>query len=246
MFRSGALAFAIALAAGCAAVEYPAPPIPPAAQAPAYYAPPVEQTYRLQVGDTLAIRSYFDAQLNQEVVVRPDGRITVLLIGELLVAGLAPEEVAEKIREPYKRLVGNTDLTVALVKSAGLGVYLSGEIRNPSLLPLDGNLTLLQALARAGGVLASANRASVLLVRSDEAGKLTVSKVDLERILRGESPDVFLRRRDVVFVPKSEIAQAGQFVEQYVNAIVPRFVQLQFGWVSSRVTNRNPVVEVVP
>lgn len=246
MSRASALASSLALAAGCAAVEYPAAPLPPPAQAPAYYAPPLEQSYRLQVGDTLAIRSYFDSQLNQEVVVRPDGRITVMLIGELAVAGLAPEEVAEKIRGPYRRLVGNTDLTVALVRSAGMGVYVSGEIRSPSLLPLDGDLTLLQALARAGGVLASANRGSVLLVRGDDGGKLTVSKVDLERILRGDSPDVFLRRRDVVFVPKSEIAQAGQFVDQYINAIVPRFVQLQFGWISSRVTNRNPVVEISP
>ncbi|MBK6982470.1 MAG: polysaccharide export protein [Betaproteobacteria bacterium] len=246
MTPARALVLSFAVAAGCAAVEYPAPPIPPPAQAPAYYAPPLEQTYRLQVGDTLAIRSYFDSQLNQEVVVRPDGRISVLLIGELEVAGLAPEAVAERIREPYKRLVGNTDLTVALVKSAGMSVYVSGEIRTPSLLQMDGNLTLLQALARAGGVLASANPASVLLVRGEDDGRLTVSKVDLERILRGESPDVFLRRRDVVYVPKSEIAQAGQFVDQYINAIVPRFVQLQFGWFNSRVTNKNPVVEIAP
>jgi protein involved in polysaccharide export with SLBB domain len=168
----------------------------------------------------------------------------VLLIGELEVAGLTPEHVAEMIRKPYKRLVGNTDLTVALVRSAGMNVYVSGEIRTPSLITLDGNLTLLQALARAGGVLASANRANVLLVRGGDDGTLTVSKVDLDRILRGESPDVFLKRRDVVFVPKSEIAQAGQFVEQYINAIVPRFVQVQLGLFRSQVTNKNPVVEI--
>jgi protein involved in polysaccharide export with SLBB domain len=241
-----ALASLTALAAGCAALEYPAPPLPPREQAPAYYAPALEKAYRLQVGDTIAIRSYFDAQLNQEVVVRPDGRVSLLLIGEMVAADATPEQLAERIREPYKRLVGNTDVTVALVRAAGMNVYVSGEIKVPSLLPIEGSLTVLQALSRAGGTLSSANTANVLLLRSDESGSLSVAKVDLERILRGEAPDVFLRRRDVLYVPKSEIAQAGQFVEQYVNAMVPRFIQFQLGWFTTRTTNKNPVVEFAP
>lgn len=241
-----ALASLTALAAGCATVENPAPPLPPREQSPAHYAPTLEQPYRLQVGDTIAIRSYFDAQLNQELVVRPDGRVSLLLIGELEAANLTPEQLAERIREPYKRLVGNTDLTVALVRAAGMNVYVSGEIKLPALLPMEGNLTILQALARAGGTLASANTQNVLLLRNDEGGNLSVMKVDLDRILRGEAPDVFLRRRDVLFVPKSEIAQAGQFVEQYINAMVPRFIQLQLGWFTTRSTNTNPVVELSP
>ncbi len=234
------MALSVALASGCATVEYPAPPLPPREESPSLYVAPIEQDYRLQVGDALAIRSYFDAQLNQEVVVRPDGKVSVLLIGDILVTGMTPQELAARIREPYKRLVGGTDVTVALTRSAGMNVYLSGEVRAPSLLQMDGNLTLLQAMARAGGTLPSANTGNVLLIRNRDDGTLMVSKVDLEKILRNESPDVFLQRRDVVYVPKSEIAQAGQFVEQYINAIVPRFVQLQFGWFNSRVTNSEP------
>jgi len=233
-------------AAACTPVEYPAPQLPPRAEAPALYAPAIEPEYRLQVGDVLAIRSYFDAQLNQEVAVRPDGRISVLLVGEMSVAGMSPEELAAKIREQYKRLVGATDLTVAVTRSAGMSIYLSGEIRTPALLPLDGELTILQAVARAGGFLTSANTGNVLLIRNNGDGTLAVSKVDVEKILRNESPDVFLKRRDVIYVPKSEIAQAGLFVEQYVNAIVPRFVQVQLGWFRSHVNNTNPVIEVTP
>lgn len=241
-----ALACSMALTAGCTTVQYPAAPLPERAQEPAYYVPQIEPDYRLQVGDTLAIRSYFDAQLNQEVVVRPDGRISVLLLGELAAAGQTPEELAAKIREPYRRLVGNTDLTVAVTRSAGMSVYLSGEIRTPSLLQMDGDLTLLQAVARTGGLLPSANSGNVLLIRNKGDGTLSVGKVDLDRILRNEAPDVFLQRRDVVFVPKSEIAQAGQFVDQYINAIVPRFIQLQLGWYNTRVSNTNPAIQVAP
>ncbi len=240
------LAFLIVMTGGCASVQYPATPLPERAQQPAYYQPSLEQDYRIQVGDTLAIRSYFDAQLNQEVAVRTDGRISLLLIGELSVAGMTPEELATKVRGPYQRLVGNTDLTVAVTRSAGMSVYLSGEIRAPALLQMDGSLTVLQAIARAGGLLPSANPANVLLIRNKGDGTLAVSKVDIDRILRNEAPDVFLLRRDVVFVPKSEIAQAGQFVDQYINAIVPRFIQLQLGWYNTRVTNTDPAIQVNP
>jgi polysaccharide export outer membrane protein len=129
-----------------------------------------------------------------------------------------------------------------------MNVYLSGEVRAPSLQQLDGDVTILQAVARAGGALPSANTKDVLLIRHSGDGTTTVHKVDLDKILRNEMPDVFLQRRDVVYLPKSEIAQVGQFVDQYINAIVPRFIQLQLGWVhsSANVNNRNPAVIVSP
>lgn len=244
MLRDKVLALLIVVAAGCATREYPVPPLPTREEAPALYAPAAEQPYRLQLGDTIAVRSYFDSQLNQEVVVRPDGRISLLFIGDVVAADVTTEQLAERIRQPYRRLVGNTDLTVALVRGVGMNVYVSGEIKLASLLPLEGSLTLLQAITRAGGTLMSANTNNVLLLRNDDAGNLSVRKVDLEAILRGEAPDVPLRRRDVVYVPKSEIAQVGQFVDQYINAMVPRFIQFQFGWSNIRTTNRNAAVEI--
>lgn len=243
--QGAAVALSAALLAGCAApVEYPAPALPARDVAPALYVPPVVTVYRLQVGDSLNLRSYFDAQLNQEALVRPDGRISVLLVGDLLAAGLTPQQLAATVRERYKRVVGDTDVTVTLTRSAGMSVYLSGEVRTPSMLPIDGNLTLLQAMARVGGTLVSANTSNVLLIRNQDDGTLLVSKVDMEQILQNRSPDVYLQPRDVIHIPKSQIAQVGQFVDQYINAIVPRAVQLQLGWVTTRVTNENPAVQL--
>lgn len=244
IFRWAALALTVVLIFGCTTVEYSAPVLPPRAEAPALYEPPMVQDYRLQVGDALAIRSYFDAQLNQEVLVRSDGRISVLLIGDILVSGLTPQDLTQQIRDRYKPLVGPTDLVVAVTRSVGMNVFMSGEVKTPSVLALDGSLTLLQAMARVGGTLVSANTSSVLLIRNRDDGSLAVSKIDLEQILRNEAADPYLQQRDVIFVPRSQVAQAGLFVEQYVNAIVPRAVQVQLGWFTSRVTNKNPVVQV--
>lgn len=243
--RRWAAALSVMAIVGCVnTVEYPAPAIQPREDAPDLYEPPLVKDYRLQVGDSLAIRSYFDAQLNQEVVVRADGRISVLLIGDMAVSGLTPKVLTERIRDSYRNLIGPTDLVVAVTRGVGMNVYMSGEVKTPSVLALDGSLTLLQAMARVGGTLVSANTGNVLLIRNRDDGSLAVSKVDLERILRNEAADPYLQQRDVIYVPKSQIAQAGVFVEQYVNAIVPRAVQVQLGWFTSRVTNKNPVVQV--
>lgn len=233
------------VAAGCAPLDpYRATPEVTPELAPSLYLPQAVQEYRLQAGDSLAIRSYFDAQLNQDALVRTDGRISVLLLGELQVVGVTPQALAEQMRERYRPLIGATDVTVTVTRSTGQNVFLSGEVKAPALLPLDGNLTVLQALARVGGTLPSAHTGSALLIRNRDDGTLVVSKIDIEKILRGETADPYLQPRDVLHLPRSPISQAGLFVEQYVNAIVPRALQFQLGWYSSRVTNRNPVVQV--
>lgn len=230
----------------CSSVGRTVEALPPADQAAAYYRPQIENAYRVQVGDALSIRSFYDSQLNQDVTVRPDGRISLLLVGDIEVAGTAIADLSKRLGEQYGRLLDGTDVTVALARSANMNVYLSGEIKQPALQPLEGDLTLLQAVARAGGFLSSANTDSVLLIRNVENGTTEVRKISVASILRGDAPDVFLRRRDVVYVPKSDIAEAGLFVDQFVNAIVPRFIQVQFGWIRSSVHNNNPAVVVQP
>ena len=195
---------------------------------------------------TPLVQKQVDARAARDNLSQEDAKKALLREKQPSMQFVTTEQLADRIREPYRRLVGNTDLTVALVRGVGMNVYVSGEIKLASLQSLDGSLTLLQAIARAGGTLVSANTSNVLLVRNDGAGNHSVRKVDLEAILRGEAPDVPLRRRDVVYVPKSEIAQAGQFVDQYINALVPDFIQFQLGWFNTRSTNSNPVVELTP
>jgi polysaccharide biosynthesis/export protein len=233
-----------ALVAACSNVGPLVQPLPPADAAASHYRPQIETAYRLQVGDALHVRSYYDTQLNQDVVVRPDGRISVLLIGELAVAGMTIAELSRDLGDQYDRRLNGTDVVVALARSANMNVYLSGEVRQPALLALDGDVTLLQAIARAGGVLPSANTDSVLLIRSRDDEGTEVRKISIDSILHGQAPDVYLRRRDVVYVPRSDIAQVGQFVDQYINAIVPHAIQFQFGWMRSSVHNNNPAVVI--
>jgi protein involved in polysaccharide export with SLBB domain len=207
------------------------PPIPSSVAAPELYAPTVESEYLIQPGDVLAVRSYYDPQVNQEVQVRPDGRISLLFMGDVEVAGKTIMELDRIIDHAYSREIPSVDTTVFLLDSAGLGVYLAGEVRNPSMQPLRGSLTALQTIAMAGGFLDTAYKRQVLLMRKTQEGRFQLYEVDMERVLANEAPDIYVRRYDILYVPKSPIAEVNQFVEQYVNNVIPQAILLNFGWV---------------
>jgi polysaccharide export outer membrane protein len=238
---SAILPVLVLMISACANPEIPVPAVPSETQAPMMYVPPVEQEYRFQVGDSLAVRSYFDPQFNQEVVVRPDGRITLLLIGDVKVVNVTPTELRRTILATYRKVSADPDIAVIVTKTVGMSVYLGGEVKSPSMQKLEGSVTVLQAVTAGGGLLPTANTNQVLLLRRKPEGGLLVYKIDLEKVLKNEAPDVFLQRQDVIFVPKTQIANIGMFVDQYINAIIPRSVIFSYGWT----TFRNQSVQVV-
>ena len=214
------------LVAGCA-IE--APPLPDRAEAPEFYAQPVEAEYRIQVSDVLTIRSYYDPTLDQEVTVRPDGRVSLLFMGDVAVAGKTPTELSDEIVKAYQRVVDTPEITVSVKDMGGLGVFLGGEVRTPSVQPVRGPVTVMESVIMAGGFLPTAAMSDVLLIRKDDDGELEVFKLDAQKILANEAPDPYVHRRDIVYVPKTPIAKADQFVEQYINSIIPRAVLTTFG-----------------
>jgi protein involved in polysaccharide export with SLBB domain len=120
-------------------------------------------------------------------------------------------------------------VTVVLARSAGMAVYLGGEVRVPSMQPMEGPLTLLQAVSLSGGFLPSASTSQVLLLRHDAEGQFQIYQIDAGAILANASPDVYLRRHDIVYVPRSLIANINKYVDQYINQVIPHAVLTTFG-----------------
>lgn len=217
---------------GCTTI-YPAPSPPDPKVAPELYAPPLEPEYRIRVGDRLAVRSYHDPQFNQEVWVRPDGRISVLLVGEIQVIGMTPQALNTLISEKYRNSIGDGDVTLIVQQLSDTNVFVGGEVKSPAVLPVTGSLSLMQALMATGGLLATADQNQVLVFRQQDDGKIMMSKVDIDRVLMNELPDLYLRRRDIIYVPKSGIAKVGDYVDLYINRLIPRSVLLQFGFLKA-------------
>ena len=182
-----------------------------------------EGPYRLQVGDVIAVQFYRTPELNQETTVRPDGMITMPLIGDVRALGLTPDELDAALARRYVGELSNNEIRTIVRTSVGQRVYVAGEVGKPGVMPLNGKLTLYQAIQQAGGMLKSAHRKEVVLIRQCEGDKPVGRTVDVRQIESGEHPedDVALCPSDVVFVPRSTIANVNLFVELYVRNNLP-------------------------
>ena len=156
--------------------------------------------YRLGPGDKLRVEVYKDAQLSQSLQVRPDGKVTLPLVGDLQASGLTPLELRDRITESLREYVTNPVVTVIVVETIAPLVYVMGEVNNPGSIELHGPLTALQALAMAGGFKDFANTKNIKVMRRTNRGVQTIA-FNYRDALRGEGTPMMLQPGDTVIVP---------------------------------------------
>jgi polysaccharide biosynthesis/export protein len=183
----------------------------------------------LKVGDYLDIRFYKTPELNVEVPIRSDGKISLEPIGEVQAAGLTPEELSHGLTKRYAKELTNPRVTV-IVRGFGGQVFVGGEVKTPSAIPFTTGLTALQAINGAGGFLTSAERDSVVLIRK-EGDHYQGHRLMLGKVISGEdmSSDVSLQPTDIVQVPRSRVSNMNLFVELYIRNNLPIQPGLGFG-----------------
>jgi polysaccharide export outer membrane protein len=178
------------------------------------------QDFRVAPGDRLEISVLEDPGLNRSVLVRPDGRISMPLVGTIDVAGRTPEEIQSIIRQRLARdFVSPPEVTVSLsglgnanaAEAEGLGelasIYVIGQVRSPGVYQVPLPTDALQMLARAGGVANFAARRRIQIRRRDpEAGEIMML-FNFEAIERGAVPStiVTLQDGDVIIVPERRL-----------------------------------------
>ncbi len=156
--------------------------------------------YRLAPGDKLRIEVYKDQQLSQSVQVRPDGKITLPLIGDMEAAGQAPVALRDSIATALKEYVTNPTVTVILVEAAASLAYVVGEVYHPgSVMLQSGQVSVLQALALAGGLKDFADSKNIRILRPTSTGVQTIP-FNYKEAIRGARP-FFLKQGDTVVVP---------------------------------------------
>ncbi len=197
----------------------------PAAHANASPAAAMLPEYRVGVLDELEIRVQYHERLNELAKIRPDGRITLQEVGELYVLGLTAAEIDRLITEAYARNFHAPEVTVFVRNFAGRSVYVLGEVDKPGRIDLMPNMTVLQALAAAGGTIRGAKMNSVVVLRPGNDGKLQAVRLDLNRgaIQNGLAQDQILLPQDLVFVPKTFIANVNEFLTQIYDSLFPPF-----------------------
>jgi protein involved in polysaccharide export with SLBB domain len=214
------------LLAGCA--PRAARPAPVAAQPDRPFptlatAPREQSSYLLQRGDRIAIKFYGNPELNEALVIRPDGMVSLPLIDDIQAAGRTPAELDADLTERYASELARPNLTVIVRRPSGELVYIGGEVGEQGVVRLRAGMSLFQAIQAAGGFTKTAHRKQVILIRRDAAGQAVGRSIDVRPVQTGERPseDVPLRPYDVVFVPRSKVANVNVFVEQYIRNNLP-------------------------
>ena len=179
----------------------------------------------LAPGDQVAIRFPYSPTWDQTLQIGPDGTASFMGIGELHVAGMTVSALRSNLMQAYAYIVENPDLNVALTSTAARLVYVMGEVKEPGEVELgpDRRLTLVEALARAGGPLKeSAYLEHTLLVRwSGTTGQQMAWKLDAAEEYWTGSVPLYLQPYDVVFIPNTPIDEVAIWVDNHIRRMIP-------------------------
>ncbi|MGH7906473.1 MAG: polysaccharide biosynthesis/export family protein [Candidatus Binataceae bacterium] len=180
------------------------------------------QGYVIQPGDQLQIDFYLNPEFNENVSVNPNGKIALKMVGYIKAAGLSPTQLAQDVDHAYLKELRNPGAVVHVANMPGREIYVQGQVTKPGAFPLEPGMTLMQAIATAGGLTPDANQDAVV-IRRDQCGVANASKVNLQQAVKNPSggEDVALAPRDVVVVPRSGIANMDLWVKHYVKDLLP-------------------------
>jgi polysaccharide export outer membrane protein len=182
----------------------------------------VDDEYRIQVGDELGIRFFYSPEFNEDVIVRPDGRISLSLVREVRVAGKTPAELNDHLTERYAVALADPEITV-IVRDFGGRIFVGGEVNRTGEFSLRHPTTVIQAIWMAGGFRDTSKRKSVILMRHNPDAPPEILELRIDKALKAGdlSDDLRLRPFDVIYVPKKRIANINVFMKQYVEDFLP-------------------------
>jgi polysaccharide export outer membrane protein len=187
--------------------------------------PGPEQTtpYRIQVGDVLSVKLPLSPELNDDVVVLPDGHISTSVVDYERAQGRTVPEMTQVLRNDYKKLLLKPDLTVIVKTPSPCRIYVAGEVATPGEYAGDCPApTLAQAIARAGGVRPTGDSSRVVILRHDSDGAHFYA-THFGALMNASEPaaDVRLERQDIVYVPRTGIANVYVAFNQYIQQFLP-------------------------
>jgi polysaccharide export outer membrane protein len=162
--------------------------------------PPPDEPYRIGREDVLDVAVWRDPDLSRTVPVRPDGFISLPMAGELKADGKTPKELEQEIRQALKPYVQEPKVTVIVREVNASRVFVTGEVTRPGVYPMRGRISVLQAIALAGGFSDFADPGAIMVIRRDGKG-VPVNYADLVTDDDKERTDVWLVPGDTVVVP---------------------------------------------
>jgi polysaccharide export outer membrane protein len=211
--------------------------------------------------DVLSITSYDQIDLSGKFAIEADGTLAYPMIGRVKAGGLTMRQVEAELKRRLKSegFFRDPQLTVAVDQYKSQKIFVVGEVRNPGAYPLSGNVTLIEALARAGSTLPTASGEAVIVHATSSASAApdtdlqNVVRVNLRELEKGAlSQNTMLRGGDTIFVPRAEsvyvfghVKNPGSYALQQKNTTVLQALSLAGGVTDRGSTNRIRILRLV-
>lgn len=162
---------------------------------------PVGEEYVLGVEDKLSISVWKEPDLLKTVTVRPDGKITFPLVGDVQAAGRTARQLTDDLAKALTRFIKEPVVTVVVEEINNFKVFVLGEVTTQGALTLRRRTRLVEAIALAGGMSQYADKSNVLLMRFED-GKEIRTRIDYRKVVSGERPEsnVYLKPGDTIIV----------------------------------------------
>jgi polysaccharide biosynthesis/export protein len=163
----------------------------------------VPADYRIGAGDVILVSVWREPDASQEVTVRSDGKVSLPLVKEVELAGLTPSEAERMLSQSFERMIPGADVTLIIRAVNSRKVYLVGAVRTVGSMNMTSTLTVLQAIAQAGGLTDFAKKKNIYILRQ-EGGKQVRLAFNYEAVVKGErmEQNITLQPDDTIIVPQ--------------------------------------------
>jgi polysaccharide export outer membrane protein len=183
--------------------EAKATPLPPS-NTPASRVPAIQAAnYIVGVGDVLEVNVWKENELSKTVPVRPDGMITLPLVGELKAVGLTPVQLQEQITNALTKVVSEPQVTVMVVSVNSMSFNIMGNVNKPGYYPLTRPISILDAIALSGGFRDFAKQNKIYVLRKSENGTEQRLKFNYKEVIKGKkmAQNITLQPHDTLVIP---------------------------------------------
>ena len=198
----GLLVLAVSFSLAAQKKNSPPPPDPPekkeAASISSVAAPVDPRSYLIGPEDVLAISVWREPEVSRLVQVRPDGKITLPLAGELAAGGLTPVQLEAQVTKRLSEFINQPVVNVSVQSVQSKKYYLAGEVNRSGSFPLVVPTTVLEAINAGGGFKEFANKSKIVILRGDQRLKFNYNEVVKGKNLK---QNIYLENGDHIIVP---------------------------------------------
>lgn len=175
-----------------------------------------DEPYKLQPSDQLQLGYRYSPEYDQSLIVRPDGMVTINLVGPIKVGGLTVDDAKARILDQLRTRLNDPEITLTLTDFVRPSYTVVGQVSAPGKFEMHGQITAIDAIAMAGGLKDSAKHSQVILFRRVDGDMASTHILNMKKLMDAKHPhleeDVVLMPGDLLVIPKNRVSKIADYV----------------------------------